>query len=334
MANYETVQAILNHPNVLQKSFQDVIATRATLVWWLLGKQVDTGSGLKPKGKKFVMELDGGSAFEVPLMLETNPNLKAFAKDASFGLTSNNLGDRATYPIKSLGGPIPVYRFDIDVSASSKTNLINCTKSFLEQANTGLINLINTQTWATAGGEGANDWSSILTLIPEDPTADSIGGVSAAAYSNWRNVYYDANAKSIATYLKGYLTKYKVQATVGANKPTFAIMNDSLYSDLDTQLVANQRFAAPAPDVEAAGFTGLRYGGMTVMHDNNCPAGSILGINENGILMGILKGTNMEVDPFVLVPGTDLMTSFVRLRGNYLLKDRRTHYHIFDLETA
>lgn len=334
MANYSTVQAILNHPNVLQKAFQDVISTRCSLVWWLMGKQIDTGGGLKPQGKKFKMEIDGGSRFEVPLMLDTNPNLKTYAKDASFDLTANNLGDRAYFDIKSMGGPVPVYRYDIDVSASNKTNLINCTKSFLEQANIGIVNLMNTNMFRTGGTEGADDWNSLLTLIAEDPTADSIGGISSAAYPNWRNVYYDASGKSIATYLKEYLTTYRVQATVGINRPKLALFTEALYSKLDAQLVANQRFASPAPDVETAGFTGLRYGGMTCMFEPQMPAGSIVALNDEGILLGILKGTYMEVDPFQRVPQTDLMTSFVRMRGNLLLKDRRTHYHIFDFETA
>lgn len=334
MTNYDTVKAILNNPNVLQKSFQDVIATRATLPWWLLGKQVDTGAGLKPTGKSFKMELDGGSRFEVPLMLVTNPNMKAFAKDSTFDLTGNDLGDRAYYDIKSLGGPIPVYNFDIDVSASSKTNLINCTKAFLTQANTALVNLVTSQMFATAGSEGTNDWSSLLTLIALDPTGDSIGGISAATYSKWRNVYKNASGASLATYLKSYLTQYKVQATVGISRPKLALMDESTYGTLDSQLVALQRFSAPAPEVEAAGFTGLKYGGMTVMHEASLSAGTIIGINDEGILYGVLKGTNMKVDPFVPVPGTDMQTSFVKIRGNLLLSDRRTHFHIANFTTA
>lgn len=338
MANYDTFLKVVNNPNVLMQSFQDVIATRATLPWWLLGKQVDTGGGLKPKGKKFTRELDGGSRFEVPLMLDTNPNLKAFSRGATFNLTLNNIGDRAYYDIKWMGGPIPVDRTDIDASASGKTNLLNASKSFLKQANVGIVNLVTSQMFATAGSEGADDWNSLLTLIALDPTADAIGGISAAAYSKWRNIYKDATGSSLATYLKSYLTTYRVKATVGQQRPKLALMDETTYGVLDSQMVSIQQLVradgSPAPDVDEAGFTGLRYGGMTVMFESSLSAGTIIGINDEGIEYGILKGCNMQVDPIVLIPGTNTLSGFVRQAGNLLLSDRRTHFHIANFSTV
>lgn len=338
MANYDTLLKVLNNPNVLKTAFQDVIATRSTLPWWLLGKQVDTGGGLKPKGKKFINEIDGGSRFEVPLMLETNPNLKAFGRAATFNLTLNNLGDRAYYDVKWMGGPTPVDRSDVDMSSSGKTNLLKATQSFLKQSSIGVVNLVNSQMFATAGAEGADDWNSLLTLIAIDPTADAIGGISAAAYAKWQNVYKNASGDSKATYLKAYLTQSRVKATVGIQRPKLALMDETTYGTLDSQMVSIQHLqrpdGAPAPDVDEAGFTGLRYGGMTVMFEPLLAAGTIIGINDEGIEYGVVKGCNMEVDPIVLIPGTNTLSGFIRHGGNLLLTDRRTHFHIANFTTA
>jgi hypothetical protein len=115
-------------------------------------------------------------------------------------------------------------------------------------------------------------------------------------------------------------------------------MDEATYGVLDSQMVAIQQLTrpsgTPAPDVEEAGFTGLRYGGMTCMFEASLSAGTIIGINDEGIEYGILKGANMEVDPFQLVPGTNLMTGFVRQLGNLLLSDRRTHFNISNFTTA
>ena len=332
MANYDSVIKLLNNPNVLQKMFQDVIATRATLAWWLLGKQVDTGGGLKPKGKKFTRELDGGSRFEVPLMLETNPNLKAFGKGATFNLNTNSLGDRAYFDIKEMGGPIPIDRKDLDCSGSSKTNILEATKSFLKQSNVGIINLVTGQMFAAAGTEGTDDWNSILTLIAANPTADAIGGISAAAYTNWQNIYKDLTG--LTGKAVSYLTTYKVKATVGIMRPKLCLVDETTYGLIDGNFQAVQQLTRPsgqaAPEVDEAGFTGLRYGGMTIMHEASLATGTIIGINDEGIEYGILKGANMEVDPFQLVPGTNMVTSFIRLLGNLLVSDRRTHFNLFN----
>ena len=109
MSNYSTIEKVLNHPNVLQKVFQDVISTQNILIWWLHGKPLDAGAGLKkPTGKRFLQEVDGGSYIEVPLMLQLNTNLKSYEKSASFDLTANDIGDRAQYSIKSRS---PLTRF-------------------------------------------------------------------------------------------------------------------------------------------------------------------------------------------------------------------------------
>lgn len=332
MANYSPLAAILNHPNVIQEHFQDVASTQQVLVWWLTGKPVDTGAGLKPTAKKFTMELDGGSRFEVPLMLNVNSNMKAFAKDDTFTLTANDLGDRAYYNIRSLGGPIPLYGFDEDVSASSKTNIINVTKAFLEQGSITMLNLLGDQLFRTSAA-GANDWNSLFDLIAEDPTADSIGGISAATYDKWRNQYKDATSSSIATYLLPYLTTYRVAATIGTQKPRIVLMTPTLYGKLVGQLVANQRYV-PDAELVKAGFDAIQFEGASVMYDQLMPTGSILGINPEALIYGTLKGANMKLRDFVPVPDADVKVAFLKHRGNLCIRDRRTNYNIFDFTTA
>lgn len=333
MANYATIDKVLNHPNVLQNYFQDVITTQNVLLWILHGKPVDSGGGKKATSKKFTMEVDGGSYIEVPLMLQTNSNMKAYAKDASFDMTANDIGDRAQYSIKSMGGPIPIYGFDLDVSASNKTNLINCTNAYIEQAENSVMNLMTSQLLAAGGSEGANDWYSLYTLIAEDPTADSIGGISAAAYSKWRNGYKDCTGASLATYMKSYINQYRIAATYGIQRPKLILTTASLYSTLYGQLVSNQRYV---PDVELvrAGFEGMEFDNCSVIFDASAQSGTVLGINPESLIYATLKGANMKVDKFVQVPGKDLVTSFLTHRGNMCIKDRRTNFNLFDFTTA
>lgn len=336
MANYSEVKAIFNNPNVLEPTFNDTISTQNVLVWWLMGKPVNTGAGVKPTAKKFLRELDGGSRFEVPLMLQINNNLKSYAKDATFNLQANDVGDRAYFDIKSIGGPIPVYLYDIDVSGSSKTNLLKVTEEYISQAKRTLLNLVQASILGTAGAEGADDWTSILTLIPKDPTADSIGGISSATYSKWRNYSKSASGDSKATYLRPYITTAMINCSYGSMSPKLCLTTKTIYSDLHGQLVSNQRYV---PDVELAkaGFKGLEYDGMSVMFDDTLSTnsdGSILLINPEGLELGALKGSMVKMDEFVKVPNADMLAGFVKIRGNMLVRDRRTNGHIHTFTTA
>lgn len=335
MANYTPLAAILNHPNVIDNYLNDVISTQNVLLWWLMGKPVSVGVGNAPKptAKQFIREVEGGSRFEVPLLLDTNPNLKAYAKDDSFDLTANDLGDRAYYDIKSLGGPIPIYGFDIDVSGSNKTNLVNITDAFLEQAELGIVNLFTTQLLAATGTAGANDWASLYDIIAQDPTADSIGGISSATYSKWRNDYYNATGRSFATYGVGDLTTRQVNCTFGKKGPQLVIMDKTNYGYLSSKLVANQRYV-PDAELVKAGFKGMEFQGMSVMFEAAATTGSTLLIDPEGLELGKLKNAFLKTEEPVRVPNADLFVYFIKARGNVICRSRRTQGIIYNATTA
>lgn len=333
MANYSPLAAIFNHPNVIQNFMTDVISTQNSLLWWLHGKPVNTGGGLKPTAKKFIREQDGGSRFEVPLMLVTNPNAKAYAKDDTFDVTANDLGDRAYFDIKSIGTTIPIYGYDIDVSDSSNSAIKNIQKNFLEQASISVLNLLISQMYASDGTEGANDWNSILTLIAQDPTADSIGGISSATYTKWANYYKSESGVSLASYIVKELTTMMTSTTYGINRPKLIVTTPTIWGALFAVEQGNQRFM---PDAELAkiGFQALNFMGVPVFFDAALPSGNVLGINADALEYGILKGANMKMLPPVRPHNADMEVSFLKHRGNFLIRDRRSNGRLFTFTTA
>ena len=330
---YSPLAAIANHPNVISKVLQDEISTKNVFSWWLMGKPVDTGAGLKPTAKRFFREQEGGSRFEVPLMLITNSNIKSYEKDATFSMNVNDIGDRAYYEIRSVGGPTPIYGFDEDVSMNSKTNVINIVKAYLDQAAIGVENRLQAMLMAAPGSAQTEDFESLLDQTAEDPTDDTIGEIASSTYSNWRNQYYDAGSDSLASYLRTRIDTYMINATFGVRKPKLLIMTTTLYGTLLGQLQALQRMQ-PDTELLKAGFTGLNYNGAACIFDGTIQSGSILGINPEAFEYGVLKGCNMKHLPPVRVPNADLKAGFIKHRGNIICKDRRTNFHIFDFTTA
>jgi len=329
---YSPLAAIANHPNVISKVLQDEISTKNVFIWWLMGKPVDTGAGLKPTAKRFFKEQEGGSRFEVLLMLNTNSNIKSYEKDATFSMNVNDIGDRAYYDIKSVGGPTPIYGFDEDVSMNSKTNVINIVKAYLDQAAIGVENKLQAMLMAAPGTARTEDFESLLDQIAEDPTDDTIGEIASATYSNWRNQYYDASSDSLATYLKTRIDTYKINATFGVKGPKLMVMTPTIYGTLQGQLTALQRYV-PDTELVKAGFTGMQYDGMSCVFDGTIQAGSILGINPEAFEYGVLKGCNMKHLPPVRVPNADLKAGFIKHRGNVICKDRRTNFCLFNFVT-
>ena len=332
MANYSTLAAVLNNPNVLQDHFQDIMTTQNSIIWWLEGKPVDTGAGKKPTAKKFSMDIDGSSRFEVPLMLQSNTNIKAYAKDDTFAMTGNNIGDRAYYNIQSIGGPIPIYRYDQDVSGSSKTNLLNCVRSYLDQADNAVMNLFDSQLNAAGGTEGANDWTSMYTIIAKSPIADNIGGISSAAYPKWQNGYKTMTGASVATNILSYITQYRIAASYRGQRPKILYTTQHNYAIIANKLVANQRYVPDAVLV-AAGFEGIEIDGCSLIFGASAQDQTLLGINPDALVFAKLKNAYMKVDSFTTIPGTDMVTSFVRARGNLGSKDRRTSFQLFAMDT-
>jgi hypothetical protein len=103
----------------------------------------------------------------------------------------------------------------------------------------------------------------------------------------------------------------------------------------------NQRFV---PDAELAkiGFQALQFMGIPVFFDagltqtylGTTSSGDVLGINPDALEYGILKGANMKMLPPVRVPNADMEVSFLKHRGNFLIRDRRTNFRLFTFTTA
>ena len=334
MANYSPLAAIFNFPNVLQDYMTDVISTQNSLIWWLMGKPVNTGAGLKPTAKKFVREIGGGgSRFEVPLMLTTNPNAKTYAKDDTFNLTANDMGDRAYFNIQLMGTTIPVYNYDVALSDGSNAAIKGLVKNFMEQASITMLNLFVTNLYRAGGTEGANDWNSIFTLVSETPTADNIGGISSAAYPQWANQYKDETGISIGTYGVKELNKYTIKSTFGVARPKLYVVDETIYAGIFNAQQGQQRFV-PDADLAKIGFEALDFMGKPMFFDHSTITGTALGINPDALELGFVKGYNMKVDPPVRVPNADLEVSFMKSYGNLLIRDRRTNFVLFNLTTA
>ena len=337
MANYNSVVAIFQYPNVLQNFMNDVIMTKDPLLWWLHGKPVNTGAGLKPTAKKFLREVDGGSQFEVPLLLQLNPNMKNFAKDDTFNMGSNDAGDRAIYQIRHTGGPIIMYGTDINTCQNTNAAIKDLQKTYLEQGSTTMMNIMSQNMWRAAGTEGANDWTAIQTSISATPTADNIGGISSAAYPNWANVATDETSTSLASYVVREFNKGMINATVGVDRPKLITCTTNIYSNLFVNEQGLQRFS---PDAELAkiGFDALNFMGVPVFYNNamngydangniNTADGQIaIGINPEAFEYGVLKSENMKVEPPVRVPNGYSFASFIAHGGNLYPRNRRTNF--------
>ena len=336
MSNYSPLAAILNHPNVINKAekhMQDVASTRQVLTWILSGKKMWNGSSYEPTAKKFIKELDGGSRFEVKLLLVTNPLITTYPKDKTWDLQLNDLGDRAYYNIQSMGGPIPITNYDIDVSASNATNIQDAIEGFLNQASISIVNLLGSNLLAAAGTAGTDDWASMYDMVATSPIADSIGGISSAAYPNWRNYYKTLTAITTKAALLAGITTGLNEATVGMMRPRLAVTDTTTYGLIEAGLQANQRYT-PDTELVEAGFVAMKYDACSIIFDPLATAQTMLLLNPEGLKYGVLKNANMKMRPFVDTPNGDLIVGFIRHRGNLLMIDRRTQGILFDIPTS
>jgi hypothetical protein len=178
-------------------------------------------------------------------------------------------------------------------------------------------------------------------LIAKAPTADSIGGISSAAYPQWANQYKDETAISLASFVVRELSTYVVKSTFGIQRPKLIVTTPAIWGALFGVEQGNQRFV---PDAELAkiGFQALQFMGIPVFFDagltqtylGTTSSGDVLGINPDALEYGILKGANMKMLPPVRVPTADMEVSFLKHRGNFLIRDRRTNFRLFTFTTA
>lgn len=251
--------------------------------YWLLFK-LRQGQGLKT--------IDGGRDIQVPLEYATNTSVAFMSELEAMSTTRVDLFDTAQFAWKQLGGTVvqSVLEDAITQGSGGKFDLLAAKLANLKTSNEKTI---NESCFSDGTGTGGKEFGGLKYLVATTPTSGSPGGINRATFTFWRNQYDTATQTSAAfDNLRAKMRNVYNDCSngVNGNHPTFGVTTQTVFEGFEGLLLANERYTSK--ESGDGGFKNevLKFKGMELAYDADCPSGSMYLLNPKFIKLCVQKG--------------------------------------------
>lgn len=191
------------------------------------------------------------------------------------------------------------------------------------------------------GGAAAKEWHGFYLgantgVIAEDPSSRAYAGITAGTddagsgdFTNWwMNDYEDGGNAVLNT---ADFTEMVHTLNSRGSKPSIWVSNFNGMNALEIQLLSQQRYVTPHPEIAALGFTSISVKGIPAVGDVHCYAGATSTshawycIDESDLVLRFVKGRFMSKTPWMKPNDQDAQVMHVRNSGVFAVLTPRKH---------
>lgn len=269
---------------------------------------------------------DGGYNITNPLVVGRNPNIATYRYYDQLPVNQTNEFETVEYGYSRVAGSVIISDQEEDENrgAAQIFKLMTSKMDVLEES-------VKEQfgSFLHAAGGGA-DPLGLLTLVPNDPTTGTLGGINRATETQWRTSAYNFNGALDSTNIEEVFDDVLMDLTLKGEKPSVAIAGRNVYRMY--RQAARDKFTMPLNTGKAGsrmvdlGFEGCSHNNVPILYDEDCPVGSVYFLNDKYLRLHILRHVNMKVKQLVAPWNVDQSGSRVVWQGQWCLwKAFRTH---------
>ena len=255
---------------------------------------------LTAKGR--VQYEDGGTYIVEHLLYGKNSTVAAYAGYEQLDTTPQEGITIAQYPWREYGGTITISRAEKRKN-SGKHKLLSLLDAKTRQAELSIREKITEHLFANITASPDKNIDGIFLHASSAPSSTTLGSVSGATYSWWRNYYQSVGA--YANNLESYLrTGYNTCSAGGADFPDGILCSQTAYEYYESLGVGGKRFVDDQKSMDL-GFTVLKYKGADMFWDGGMPSDvpstgeSIVLLNSNAIRLVIDKESDFVTTDFI-----------------------------------
>jgi len=285
--------------------------------------------------KKRVIVEDGGPQISNPLIVGLNPNVTSMQYYDQLPIDQTNEFTTVEYFMSRVVGSLII---------SDQEDDENQGRAEIFKIITGKIKALDESisrqfaSYHTSVGAGT-DPNGLGNLIVADPTTGSVGGISLAAESQWRNSSYN---------FAGTLTPENIEEAFddiieldlnrksdgqASPKPTVIFAGRNIYRMHKAAARDKQQIALNATGTGKAlvnlGIVGTTHNGVPLLFDEKLPANVCYFVNEEYLTLHVLKGVNMKVKKLVAPWDMDAIGRRVVWEGQLCTwRQYRTHAYL------
>lgn len=286
-----------------------------------ISKHIPFWGILKSRGA--VME-DGGDTLVVPLVHEF-VNSQTYQGSDVINIDKQDGISAAEYNWKQLITPVVIEGIE-KARNMGKHAQVKLLDGLIQQAQLSHENKISEMiTGGDGTGNSGKDLLGLEALAALDPTNDTLGGISSASYTFWRN-YTNAAVGSFATNGLDTISLAIRETKRGMDKVDIIVMDTTNYGRLEK--LANNRAEFQNPKLAGLGFEGLKVNGVDAIHDDNVLTDRVIGVNTNWTKIYIHSDMNNTTGKFIEPANQDIGVAKIRLYAQLATQRRESLFHL------
>lgn len=269
---------------------------------------------------------DGGYNITSPLVVGRNPNVASYEYYDQLPVAQTNEFTTATYYWSRVAGTVIISDQEEDENRGEAA-IFKLMKAKMDVLEESIKEKFSEYLYAAGGG---TDPIGLASLIPDDPTSGTLGGINRATETQWRTSSYAFAGALNATNIEEAFDDVLLDLTLKNDKPDLILVGRNIYrlyrAAVREKVVFNLSETGNGKRMMDLGFTGISHQGIPILYDEDCPVNKAYFINSKYLRVNILRHVNMKVKELSAPWDTDARGSRVVWQGQFTLwKAYRTH---------
>lgn len=244
---------------------------------------------------KLVETEDGGKTISNPLTVGRNPNVTSYQYYDSLPVSQTNEFTKVEYNWSRVAGTVIISQQEEDENRG-ETMIFKIVKGKIDVLEESIKEKFSEYLYGAGAG---TDPYGLPALIPDDPTAGSLGGVSRVTEPQWRTSAYDYAGGLDETNIEEAFDDILMDVTLKGDKPDLILCGRNIYrlyrSAVRDKVWINIGDSGNGKRMYDLGFDGIKHNGITIMYDEDCPDNKAYFINSKYLRHHVLKGVNMKM---------------------------------------
>lgn len=245
---------------------------------------------------------DGGYQIVEPLLYGKNTTVKSYSGYEQLDTTPQDGVTSGFYDWKEYGGTIAISRRERRQN-STKHQILNLLRVKIQQAEMSIKDKVSADIFANLSSEPTKAITPLLLHISNTPSTTTVGSISGATYTWWRNYQQDVGAygSNLETYLR---TGYNSCSAGGASFPDAILCTQTAYEYYESLAATGKRYVNEARSADL-GFEVMTYRGADMFWDgawaSNTPVTgeAIAFLNSENIRLVIDKDSDFVTTDFI-----------------------------------
>ena len=269
---------------------------------------------------------DGGYNITNPLTVGRNPNIASYEYYDQVPVGQTNEFTTVSYNWSRVAGTVIISDQEEDEN-QGEAMIFKLMKGKLNVLEESIKEKFSEYLYAAGGG---TDPLGLQSLIPDDPTTGTLGGISRAGESQWRCSSYAFAGALNATNIEEAFDDVLMDLTLKGERPDIILTGRNIFrlyrAAVRDKVVLNLSDTANGKRMMDLGFGGLSHQNIPMLYDEDCGINKMYFINSTYMRLHILRKVNMRVKELNAPWDTDATGSRIVWQGQYCLwKAYRTH---------